>query len=91
MTPAEPKIPLTVYLPAALRQQVEHEAREDRRTLSVCVELVLTKHFKAKATRLVEPAQTPLQDYRASIAPEIGDALTAEIDPGATSRNPTRL
>jgi hypothetical protein len=48
MTPAEPKIPLTVYLPAALRQQVEHEAKEDRRTMSVCVELALAEHFKAK-------------------------------------------
>ena len=49
MTPAEPKkLPLTVYLPAALRQQVEHEAKEDRRTMSVCVELALTEHFKAK-------------------------------------------
>ncbi len=48
MTPAEPKIPLTVYLPPKLRQQIEHEAKEDRRTLSVCVELALTEHFKTK-------------------------------------------
>jgi hypothetical protein len=57
MTPAEPtpdepksKIPLTVYLPPWLRQQVEHEAKEDRRTMSVCVELALPEHFKAKGT-----------------------------------------
>ena len=52
MPPAEPKSKskpaLTVYIPAALRQQVEREAKEDRRTLSVCVELALTEHFKAK-------------------------------------------
>jgi hypothetical protein len=50
MTPAEPKskLALTVYLPPAIRQQVEHEAKEERRTLSVCVELALTEHFKAK-------------------------------------------
>jgi hypothetical protein len=48
MTPAEPKIPLTVYIPPALRQQIEHEAKEDRRTLSVCVELALTEHFRDK-------------------------------------------
>ena len=48
MTPDEPKIPLTVYIPPALRQQVEREAKKDRRTLSVCVELALTKHFRDK-------------------------------------------
>ena len=38
----------------------------------------------------MEPAQTPLQDYGASIAPEIGDALTAEIatDLFGASRKP---
>jgi hypothetical protein len=52
MPPAEPKskLALTVYLPAWLRQQVEHEAKEERRTLSVCVELALTEHFKQKGT-----------------------------------------
>jgi hypothetical protein len=45
---AETKIPLTVYLQPWLRQKVELEAREDRRTLSVCVELALEEHFKAK-------------------------------------------
>jgi hypothetical protein len=48
MTPAEPKIPLTIYIPPALRQQVEREAREDRRTLSSLVEIALTKHFSDK-------------------------------------------
>ena len=56
MTPAEPKIPLTVYLPAALRQQVEHEAKEDGRTLSVCVELALTEHFKTKVCAATDSA-----------------------------------
>jgi len=49
MTPAEPKIPLTIYIPLALRQQVEREAREDRRTLSSLVEIALTKHFSDKS------------------------------------------
>ena len=50
MPPAEPKsrIPLTVYLPAELRQQVVYEANEDRRTLSSLVEIALTEYFKAK-------------------------------------------
>jgi hypothetical protein len=49
MTPAKPKskLALTVYLPAELRQQVEHEAKEDGRTLSVCVERALAEHFRA--------------------------------------------
>jgi hypothetical protein len=58
MTPDEPKskLPLTVYLPAALRQQVEHEAKEDRRTMSVCVELALEEHFKAKVCAATDSA-----------------------------------
>jgi hypothetical protein len=48
MQSAEPKIQLTVYLPVALKQQIEREAQKDRRTMSVCVELALAQHFKAK-------------------------------------------
>jgi hypothetical protein len=39
----------TVCLPVWLKQKVEQEAKEDRRTMSVCVELALTEHFNAKA------------------------------------------
>jgi hypothetical protein len=49
MTPAEPKIPLTVYLPAALRREVEHEAADAGQTLSTYVERALASHIKAKA------------------------------------------
>jgi hypothetical protein len=51
MTTAEPKPRerLTVHLPAELRQQLEREAKEDRRTLSAFVELALLERFKAKA------------------------------------------
>jgi hypothetical protein len=59
MTHAEPKeskIPLTVYIPPALRQQIEREAKEDRRTLSVCVELALTEHFKTKVCAATDSA-----------------------------------
>jgi hypothetical protein len=45
---SEPALKLQVYLPAWLKQQVEHEAKEDGRTLSVCVERALTEHFKGK-------------------------------------------
>jgi hypothetical protein len=56
MARAEPKskIPITVYIPPALRQQIEREAEEDRRTMSVCVELALTKHFKDKGLSVSE-------------------------------------
>ena len=51
MTTDEPKSRerLTVHLPAELRQQLEREAKEDRRTLSAFVELALLERFKAKA------------------------------------------
>jgi hypothetical protein len=44
----EPVLKLQVYLPAWLKQEIEREAKEDGRTLSVCVQRALTEHFKAK-------------------------------------------
>jgi hypothetical protein len=44
----EPSAKLQIHIPAALKAAVEREAREDRRTMSVCVELALVEHFKAK-------------------------------------------
>jgi hypothetical protein len=43
----KPRERLTVHLPAELRQQLEREAKEDRRTLSAFVELALIERFKA--------------------------------------------
>jgi hypothetical protein len=45
MTPAEPKIPLTVYIPPALRQQIEHQAADAGQTLSTWVERVIASHI----------------------------------------------
>jgi hypothetical protein len=52
MTPDEqkPRERLTVHLPAELREQIAHEAKEDRRTLSAFVELACASYIKAKAT-----------------------------------------
>ncbi len=47
MPPAEPKIPLTVYLPAALRREVEHQAADAGQTLSTNVERALVSYIKA--------------------------------------------
>jgi hypothetical protein len=54
MTTAEPKPRerLTVHLPAELRQQLEREAKEDRRTLSAFVELALLERFRDKGLSL---------------------------------------
>ena len=49
MPPAEPKIPLTVYLPAVLRREVEHQAADAGQTLSTYVERALVSYIKAKA------------------------------------------
>jgi hypothetical protein len=46
MTPAEPKIPLTVYIPPALRQQIEHEAEARGQTLSKFTERALNAALK---------------------------------------------
>jgi predicted HicB family RNase H-like nuclease len=48
MPPAEPKIPLTVYLPAVLRREVEHQAADAGQTLSTWVERVIASRIKAK-------------------------------------------
>jgi hypothetical protein len=48
MTPFEPKIPLTVYLSAVLRREVENEAADAGQTLSTYLERELAEHFKAK-------------------------------------------
>jgi hypothetical protein len=55
MTPAEPaaepksKLALTIYLPAALRREVEHEAADAGQTLSTYAERALVSYIKAKA------------------------------------------
>jgi hypothetical protein len=51
MTTDEPKPRerLTVHLPKEIRQQLEREAKKDRRTLSAFVELALVERFKALA------------------------------------------
>jgi hypothetical protein len=48
MTPAEPKIPLTVYIPRALRHEIEHQAADAGQPLSTWVERVIASHIKAK-------------------------------------------
>jgi hypothetical protein len=50
MTSAEPKakLVLTVYLPAALKHEVEHQAADAGQTLSTWVERVIASHIKAK-------------------------------------------
>jgi hypothetical protein len=51
MTPTEQKskLALTIYLPAALRREVEHEAADAGQTLSTYVERALVSYIKAKA------------------------------------------
>lgn len=46
----KPRERLTVHLPAELREQIAHEAKEDRRTLSAFVELACASYIKTKVT-----------------------------------------
>jgi hypothetical protein len=64
MPPPEPKIPLTVYIPPALRQQVECEAEARGQTLSKFTERALNAALRSE----------PHSD-RNGVAPNIGDAV----------------
>jgi predicted HicB family RNase H-like nuclease len=44
----EPSLKLQVYLPASLRQQIEHEAADAGQSLSTYVERALVAHIKAR-------------------------------------------
>jgi hypothetical protein len=55
----KPRERLTVHLPSELREQIAHEAKEDRRTLSAFVELACASYIKAKAT--AQPPAANLQ------------------------------
>ena len=50
MPPAGPKIPLTVYIPPALRQQVECEAEARGQTLSKFTERALNAALRRGET-----------------------------------------
>jgi hypothetical protein len=61
MTPAEPKskLALTIYLPAALRREVEHEAADAGQTLSTYVERALVSSSKRRLPPDLGPAWDP--------------------------------
>src|ERR1700722_13493211 len=65
LTPAEPaaepksKLALTIYLPAALRREVEHEAADAGQTLSTYVEGRLSHTSKRRLPPDLGPAWDP--------------------------------